>query len=336
MEKHERKLDLAARAAWLYYIANNTQDEIAAKLNVSRQAAQRLVSVAVAEKLIKFRLDHPLAECIGLAEALRDRYQLSYCDVTLKDPDREDQEVSLGVSAAGHLENYLLSKTPTVIAFSTGRTLRAMVSQISAMNQPQHKIVSLLGNMSHDGRASHYEVVMHLADRINAQAFLVPTPVVAKSTEERELLHGQRAFVAVAELVRQARVAFLGVGWIGWNCPLHQDGFITDREVADLLERGAVGEILGWAFDRDGVLLKGATNERVAGMRLNQLPPAGSIAVAGGPRKVDAIRAALTGRLVSGLVTDEVTAKALLEPGRRAAHGTPKQAPKPARKGVVE
>jgi DNA-binding transcriptional regulator LsrR (DeoR family) len=49
MEKHERKLELAARAAWLYYIANNTQDEIAAKLDVSRQAAQRLVSMAVTE-----------------------------------------------------------------------------------------------------------------------------------------------------------------------------------------------------------------------------------------------------------------------------------------------
>ncbi|MEG4583383.1 hypothetical protein QUA71_27795 [Microcoleus sp. MON1_C5] len=34
-----RKLDQAARTAWLYYIAGNTQEEIAAKLNVSRQAA---------------------------------------------------------------------------------------------------------------------------------------------------------------------------------------------------------------------------------------------------------------------------------------------------------
>lgn len=45
----DRKLDLAARAAWLYYIASNTQDEIAAKLDVSRQVAQRLVALAVSE-----------------------------------------------------------------------------------------------------------------------------------------------------------------------------------------------------------------------------------------------------------------------------------------------
>ena len=48
MRKKDRKLDLAARAAWLYYVAGKRQDEIAAQLNVSRQAVQRLVSLASA------------------------------------------------------------------------------------------------------------------------------------------------------------------------------------------------------------------------------------------------------------------------------------------------
>ena len=49
------RLDDAARAGWLYYVAGNTQDEIAQKLGVSRQSAQRLVSLAVSERLIKVR-----------------------------------------------------------------------------------------------------------------------------------------------------------------------------------------------------------------------------------------------------------------------------------------
>ena len=47
------RLDEAARAGWLYYVAGNTQDEIARKLGISRQAAQRLVSLAISERLIK-------------------------------------------------------------------------------------------------------------------------------------------------------------------------------------------------------------------------------------------------------------------------------------------
>src|SRR2546425_834627 len=43
-------------------------------------------------------------------------------------------------------------------------------------------------------------------------------------------------------------------------------------------------------------------------------PAAAQDRVAGGPRKIEAIRAALMGRLVSSLITDEATARALLEP----------------------
>ena len=58
------KLDDAARAGWLYYVAGNTQDEIARKMGISRQSAQRLVAIAVSEKLVKVRIDHPIAECM--------------------------------------------------------------------------------------------------------------------------------------------------------------------------------------------------------------------------------------------------------------------------------
>lgn len=187
MPPRVRKLDLAAHAAWLYYIAGNTQEEIAAKLNVSRQAAQRLIALAVSEKLIKFRLDHPLSECIALAESLRDRFDLS-CEVVPSDAGSGNTFNGIGVCAASYLETYLAAKTPTILAFTSGRTLRSMVEQIPSMDQPQHKIVSMIGNMSHYGWAGRYEVVMHLSDRVGSQAYPVPTPVVATSVEERELL----------------------------------------------------------------------------------------------------------------------------------------------------
>ena len=36
-----KRLDDAARAGWLYYIAGNTQDEIATKLSISRSLSAR-------------------------------------------------------------------------------------------------------------------------------------------------------------------------------------------------------------------------------------------------------------------------------------------------------
>ncbi|MEE8616314.1 MAG: sugar-binding transcriptional regulator, partial [Roseateles sp.] len=42
MSKQQEKRDQAARAAWLYYVGNHTQHDIAEQLGVSRQIAQRL------------------------------------------------------------------------------------------------------------------------------------------------------------------------------------------------------------------------------------------------------------------------------------------------------
>jgi DNA-binding transcriptional regulator LsrR (DeoR family) len=311
-ERRDRKLDLAAHAAWLYYIAGNTQEEIATKLNVSRQAAQRLVALAVSEKLIKFRLDHPLSECIALAESLRDKFELAMCEVVPTDAANRENLTGIGVCGATHLETYLVNKTPTVIAFSSGRTLRAMVDQISSMYQPQHKIVSIIGNMSQYGRAGRYEVVIHLADRVGSQVYPVPTPVVATSVEERELLQTQRSFVAVKILVEQAKATYVGIGQIAWNGPLHNDGFINDNELTELIELGAVGEIAGWAYDQQGILLTQGTNSRVAGIPLEQPARRLTIGLASGVKKADAILAALRGKLITGLITDEAAAEAIL------------------------
>ncbi len=312
--RHDRRLDLAARAAWLYYVANNTQDEIAAKLHVSRQAAQRLVSLAVTEKLIKHRLDHPIAECVELAERLRDRFELNYCDVAPSDPDPKNALGNLGAWAAPYLESYLTAKAPTVVALSSGRALRAMVSQVAPMSEPQHKIVARQGHMTQDGRASHFEVVLYLADRVDAQAYLLATPVVARSVEERVFLQEQLSFQSVRDLARQAKVAFVGVGELAWNGPLQRDGFYTDAEVGELLELQAVGSIIAYAYDSEGRPLECSLNQRVAGMPLSDLPAGRTIGVGCGDAKVAAIRAALKGRLISGLITDEATAQRILEP----------------------
>jgi len=74
-----------------------------------------------------------------------------------------------------------------------------------------------------------------------------------------------------------------------------------------------VGELIGWAFDAQGHVIEGGTNSRLTSIAL-QAPARGlTIGAAVGPAKVAAIRAALKGRLLNGLITDEATAGAILK-----------------------
>ena len=149
----DRKLDDAARAGWLYYVAGNTREEIAAKLGVSRQAAQRLVSLSVALKLVKVRLDHPIARCLNLAKALADRFGLAFIEVVPTDPTSGSSTLGVVEAAASKMERWLKSVDPVILAVGTGRTLHAAVEHLPAMECPQHRIVSLTGNIAPDARA---------------------------------------------------------------------------------------------------------------------------------------------------------------------------------------
>src|SRR5258705_8717897 len=85
-DNDKSRLDDAARAGWLYFIAGHTQDEIARMLQVSRASAQRLVSLCLAERLITFRLEHPIAACMELAAQLEDKFYLAYWEVVPAHP----------------------------------------------------------------------------------------------------------------------------------------------------------------------------------------------------------------------------------------------------------
>ena len=306
------RLDDAARAGWLYYVAGNTQDEIARKLGVSRQSAQRLVSLAVSEKLVKVRLDHPIARCMELAHGLAEKFDLCSCEVAPSDPGAPAALTGVAQLAASEIERVLKSDHPKIIALGTGRALRACVEQLPKMDCPQHRIVSLLGNMMSDGAATPYNVVVRMADRVKARHYPMPLPVFARSMEEKQLLQQQEAVHNILELARQADVTYVGIGNIGDNAPLLIDGFVSHEEMRALLKAGGVGEITSWIFDRDGKLIDGLTNDRVASAILQVSPSKPVIAIAVGILKTEAILAAMRGKLVNGLITDEATAEHLL------------------------
>ncbi|GLQ55723.1 sugar-binding transcriptional regulator [Devosia nitrariae] len=306
------RLDDAARAGWLYYVAGNTQEEIAAKLGISRQSAQRLVSLSVSEGLIKVRLDHPIGRCMDLAARLKSRFALDLAEVVPSDPANPSTTLGVAEAAAAEIEKWLKSAEPIVMAIGTGRTLKAAIEQLTPMECPHHKVVALTGSIAPDGSAAFYNVIFNVADTVKARSFPMPLPVIASSTRERELLHGQPMIRETLALSAEADVSFVGLGDLGPQAPLFLDGFINEAELKALQKAGAVGEICGWAFDDDGRLIEGLTNDRVASAPLPSREGSLVVAIAVGEQKLPGIRAALNRRLVNGLITNESTAGALL------------------------
>jgi DNA-binding transcriptional regulator LsrR (DeoR family) len=312
-DNEKSRLDEAARAGWLYFIAGHTQDEIAKMLQVSRASAQRLVSLCLAERLITFRLEHPIAACMELASRLKDFFHLVHCEVVPTDPQAPLSAAGIAERAANTLESTLRSEKPAILALGTGRAVRAAVERVTPIDCPDHQIVSLVGNISADGSASFFDTVGRLADRTKARHYPMPLPFLMSSEREREQMLRIDPIAKVRAVAAQADLRLVGIGQMDQRAQVFVDGFVTREELLEMMRLGAVGELTGWAFDAKGRIIKGGTNARLTSIPPQVPAEALTIGAAVGAAKVAAIRAALQGRLINGLITDEATASAILE-----------------------
>jgi DNA-binding transcriptional regulator LsrR (DeoR family) len=311
-DSEKSRLDDAARAGWLYFIAGHTQDEIAKSLKVSRATAQRLVSLCLSERLITFRLEHPITLCMELAARLKDAFGLRHCDVAPSDPYSPTAVAGVAERAASLLEATLRSEKPVIVGIGTGRAMRAAVEQVPPMDCPNHQLVSLVGNISTDGSASFFDTVARLADLTKARHYPMPLPVLISTQAERDQLLRINPITKVRAIAAKADLRLVGIGQMDRNAQVYVDGFINREELLELMRLGAAGELTGWAYDAKGRIIDGGTNRRLTSVPHPVPAKALTVGAAMGSAKVAAIRAALNGRLINGLITDETTAKALL------------------------
>lgn len=308
MSNQGRKLEQAARAAWLAHVAGKTQDEIAGIMAISRQTAQRLVAQAMAEGLVKIRIDHPFAHCLELAARLREKWGLQFCEIAPADAPQEGVAHHL----AATMERWLRRPEPLTLAIGTGRTLRSAVSHLPHIDCPQHRIVSLTGNIATDGSTAYYNVLFSMSDLVTARSFPLPLTVILPSTDEQRAMTRQPGIQRVIDMSAKAEVAFVGIGTMDDKAPLMLDGFISQFDLDALIAAGAVGEIIGWAYDAQGRLINGLSNDRVASAPIPPRQTTLVIGAAWGAKKVPALRGALQGGLIGGLITDATTAAGLL------------------------
>jgi DNA-binding transcriptional regulator LsrR (DeoR family) len=153
-----------------------------------------------------------------------------------------------------------------------------------------------------------------LAQLTGASPQLLPAPTVASSPGARDVLRGDPNVKAALELGRHVTLALIGVGAVEPSNMLANSGNVfTSEELHDVAAKGAVGDVCLRFFDREGEPVRTELDSRVIGISLNDLKKVPRvIGVAGGARKIEALRGALLGRYMNELITDRFTATKLL------------------------
>ena len=303
---------MSVRAAWLHYAGGLTQAEVARKLGLTSLKAHRLITKANNEGLVKVYIDGDIAECVSLEEALSEQHGLTYCEVV---PDLEETNLplkALGIAGAQFLKRTIEHSEHRSIGIGHGRTLAACAHCLPRVHQPDKQIVSLLGGFSKKFSANPPDVIHLLAQRTDAIAYVMPVPFFANSLEDKNVILQQYGIREVLQLASKTSIKIAGIGSISADAYMVANAMLDEKDIYAVYKAGARGEILGHFFGADGQLVETELSQRTMGLSAAELSNTNLMAVAGGDTKVEAITAILKSGLLSGLITDERTARALI------------------------
>jgi DNA-binding transcriptional regulator LsrR (DeoR family) len=305
---------LMYKIAKAYYEDGLTQQEIARRFGLSRIKVSRLLNRARREKIVQITIQPVQVSNADLERRLEGAFDLQEAVIATCTEDTDEAVVNdLGPAAAQTLIRCLQGQE--TVGISWGRSLLSAVNALPKVNLPDVRIVQLVGGLGElDAQTHGAELARRVADTFGARLRLLHAPGLVKNKSVRDALVMDPQVCDTLELARRADIALVGIGVLTPGSTLTQAGILNEEETADLRERGMVGDIAMRFFDGEGVLIKAKADKRIISTELDDLRRIRRvIAVAGGKHKREAIRAVLRGRLVDVLVTDQFTARDLLE-----------------------
>ncbi len=305
-------------AAHLYYVQHRTMEAIASELDTSRSTVSRLLSTARAEGIVEVRVRSPLDEPDLLESQLRRLFDVRVHVVpvpdTVSDLDRLDR-VALG--AAQLLDELVVSRS--VVGVAWGSTLAAVSQHLSPKRVHNTTFVQLngSGNVKTSGLNYASELLSRFATAYGGDVEQFPVPAFFDDPATKRALWRERSTRRVLDVHAAMDLVIFSVGALAAEVPsrVHAGGYLEPADLAALERERVVGDVATVFYRADGSTDGIPLNDRGTGPRfdlLRRVPR--RCCIVSGRAKLPALQGALAAGLVTELVIDESTARALVDP----------------------
>lgn len=312
-EYDEKKIDLLVRVARMYYEDSLSQEAIAKELECSRPYISRLLTEAKEMGIVQFKVVPPQDFESEMEQELR---VLGGLNKVIVVPTKSNVSgiVNLGRRAAAYLESIV--KSGDIVGFSWGSTIYSVTSLLNQTKSlPDITAVQLCGGIS-DLQKNVYssEIARNFSNAWGAKPYALVCPALVDSRQVKDVFLSDRNVSRVMEYAYAANVALITMGSFGQQNALCRAGYLSEEEMIHLIEKGAVGDICSHVINADGDICDKELDERTVSVPLEKIREKEQrIGVAAGQSKVECICAAIKGRIINVLVTDDETAGRVLE-----------------------
>ncbi len=305
---------LLAEVAALYYEDGWTQAEIAGRIGTSRSTVSRLLDEARERGIVEITVHYPWKTDSRLERDLVSRFDLSQARVLVgRERPYGDVLRGLGVLAARFLEGAV--DEGAILGISWGTAIHSTVQALRPQRELSVTVVQMIGATgANDPEIDGPDLTRSLASLYGGRYHNLHAPLLVEDPQVRDMLLEERRIRQTLDLARRADLALVGIGTTEAELSSFVRAGYLDRDALRQLQgQGAVGDICGWHYDVLGRVLDVPINERVVGIRPDELDDVGTVVgVAGGGPKLRAILGALNGGHVDVLVTDDAAAKGVL------------------------
>lgn len=309
MARRPTELVLTARVARMYYLDDRSKTEIADELDISRFRVARLLDSARRSGLVRIEIQTSGEVDTDLSGQLQAAFGLAHAVVLdIPDDDHVVLRRHLGEAAAEVLREVVTRDD--VLGLAWARSLAGIgVALDSFVPCP---VVQLTGALSRPDGSDVLELVRRVARAGGGAAHVYYAPLVAADAATARTLRRQPDVARAAALLPTVTVGAVGIG--AWSPGLST---VFDAIEPDAQQRtarlGVVAEVSGVLIDTQGRPVNAPLAKRIIGLTGADLAGMRTVlAVAYGDEKAEAVRAALHGGLVSGLITHASLARQLL------------------------
>lgn len=309
---------LLAKMARMYYQQDMTQAQIAARVSMSRQKVQRLLKKSRETGVVHILIKPAMGAFADMERALEDRYRLR--DVVVTETEAYDDQAvvmqEVAAAAAEYVCRVLRSRDRIVVAW--GGNVQRTIDALYHHPRPNVKGVSVVqgfGGLGDTNDAEHVTfLTQRLAGWLGVPGRIMPAPVLAGSAQARKAFCSDPSISGVLDSARKANLLITGIGVPSSAVRLLKVNRVMHPELAGMPSSGVAGDINLRFFDAHGRPVPSDFDERLIGLTLKEMAAFDmAVGVAGGALKFKPLLGAVRGRLINVLVTDNVTARRLLD-----------------------
>lgn len=295
----------------LYYQSGLTQQEIGEQLGYSRIKINRVLSLARTHGVLEIQVRVPSGWHIGLETDLIRHFGLRDALVVTAEQSGRALESVLAEGAAAFLAQQL--QPGMRIGLGIGRTVSHLPERFRPERSVDCTFIELIGAAYNEDWA-RFDVTSKMAELAGGTREALQVPGFVTDPELSTRLAQEPSVAGALDRARDSDMMLQSVGPVDTSAIMFQSGVLSGEDLEDLRSRGAVGDALGYFYDIGGNRIEARTDSNLIGIKLEDVSKVPwSVLVAGGAAKVRPIVGGLRGGYFNTLVTDDVTAEALID-----------------------